>query len=416
MNPRLKSFLGGVAYLTTGHSIARAIPLLALPFLTRLYTPEDFAGLGVFLAVATILNSISSGGYEFGIVVARRDWQASSLFWLSVTLSVVLSGVFFVGLSIAERVSSNTFTHSISLPVLLPFMVITNTSLEALRQVSIRYSRYSVISHSVILNNFVSVLGQLTISQVVGGANGLIIGSFMGQVSAVVYLGIRSPSLTTQQIRRILRTAIAYRDYPSLRLPSNLLNRVISEAPVLILRIFVSETIIGYYFMGKKLAGTPVTLLGRSIGRVFRGQFAKDYNQGVSSKSTYLQTFAILVGLSVAIFGTIAATISLWIGPVLGSEWVPAIPIIQILTIRFAAAFVSSPLSGVYDITRKLHLNLLYQFTYGVVAVGGFYLSFLLTEWPSPLWVFSLASVFMSVLYVYIGSAISSFRPQKTTR
>ena len=60
MIQRLKpksEFSRNVLTLMTGTTIAQAIPIAISPILTRIYSPEDFGLLALFLAVFSILSN-----------------------------------------------------------------------------------------------------------------------------------------------------------------------------------------------------------------------------------------------------------------------------------------------------------------------------------------------------------------------
>jgi len=60
-SPRAGGYFRDVGVLVTGTAVAQAIPLAASPILTRLFGPEDFGLVGVFLAIATVLAVVSTG-------------------------------------------------------------------------------------------------------------------------------------------------------------------------------------------------------------------------------------------------------------------------------------------------------------------------------------------------------------------
>ena len=66
-------FSRDVLTLMTGSTIAQAIPIAITPILTRLYMPEDFGVLALFVAVTAILGSIANGCYEFAIMLPEQD-------------------------------------------------------------------------------------------------------------------------------------------------------------------------------------------------------------------------------------------------------------------------------------------------------------------------------------------------------
>ena len=87
------SFGAHVLTLTTGTTIAQGIPLFIAPVLTRIYTPEDFGIIALYMAIASIIAVISTGRYELAGMLPDKNEDAINIFALSVVL------VFFVSLT-----------------------------------------------------------------------------------------------------------------------------------------------------------------------------------------------------------------------------------------------------------------------------------------------------------------------------
>lgn len=85
------SFNKNVLTLATGVSIGQAIPLLISPILTRIYSPEDFGILALFLSIATLISVISSGRYEQAIMLPDTDEEAMHLTVISWTFAAISS-------------------------------------------------------------------------------------------------------------------------------------------------------------------------------------------------------------------------------------------------------------------------------------------------------------------------------------
>ncbi|SVD81723.1 uncharacterized protein METZ01_LOCUS434577, partial [marine metagenome] len=84
-------FSKNVLTLVTGTTIAQAIPIAISPILTRIYTPEDFGVLALFISITTILGTIANGRYELAIVLPKRDNNALELTALSIIITIGFS-------------------------------------------------------------------------------------------------------------------------------------------------------------------------------------------------------------------------------------------------------------------------------------------------------------------------------------
>jgi O-antigen/teichoic acid export membrane protein len=57
--------------LMTGTGLAQLIPIIVSPFLSRIYSPEQFGLFALFLATVSSLSVMATGRYELAIILPR---------------------------------------------------------------------------------------------------------------------------------------------------------------------------------------------------------------------------------------------------------------------------------------------------------------------------------------------------------
>ena len=80
---KIGKFAKNVLTLLTGSTIAQAIPIAVSPILTRLYTPEDFGILALFLAIVSFIAIVFTGQYESAIILPEKYEDVINIFFLS---------------------------------------------------------------------------------------------------------------------------------------------------------------------------------------------------------------------------------------------------------------------------------------------------------------------------------------------
>ena len=65
------------AKLISANAIAQAIGLLVYPILSRLYTPEDFGLLNLFLGIGGLLVLLSTAEYQYAILLPKEERKSS---------------------------------------------------------------------------------------------------------------------------------------------------------------------------------------------------------------------------------------------------------------------------------------------------------------------------------------------------
>ena len=79
--------------LFTGTALAQGLLVAASPLLTRLYTPEHFGTLGLFLALSSFLAAIIAWRYHLAILLPEGDDEAINLAILSFLLAIGTTGL-----------------------------------------------------------------------------------------------------------------------------------------------------------------------------------------------------------------------------------------------------------------------------------------------------------------------------------
>ena len=89
-------FSKNVLTLMTGTTIAQAIPIAISPILTRIYTPEDFGVLALFVAITTIFGTIANARYELAIMLPKKDEDAINIFALGFIITCFISLILLI--------------------------------------------------------------------------------------------------------------------------------------------------------------------------------------------------------------------------------------------------------------------------------------------------------------------------------
>ena len=67
------------ARLLSANVVAQAIGLLVYPILTRMYAPDDFGLLNLFMSIGGIFVLISTADYQNAIVLPKEESRARAL-------------------------------------------------------------------------------------------------------------------------------------------------------------------------------------------------------------------------------------------------------------------------------------------------------------------------------------------------
>lgn len=84
---RGNDFLRSVTVLAGGTAAAQLLMVLLLPVLTRLYSPQDFNTLSVYLGLLSIFSVVATLRFELAISLPEEDGEAAHLLALGLGFS-----------------------------------------------------------------------------------------------------------------------------------------------------------------------------------------------------------------------------------------------------------------------------------------------------------------------------------------
>ncbi len=350
-------FGASVGTLLSGSAGAMAIAYLAQPILARLYSPEAFGGLDVFLSMFSLLIPIASFRYEDAMMLPERDEEALHVTWLALLLMAGVSAI----------VAASTSLIEISGPYgwviwLAPALFLARLGKIAEVWLS-RKRRYGSLSQGQIGQAVATTGVRLAGGMRDAGVGGLIGGFFAGQaVSTTLWVGLAftngwralPAALRWNEIRTVLHR---YRRFPQYSTPSSLLNALVTRLPFLVLAYYVDAAAVGYFGRAFAVLAVPLSLLGGAVSQVFFVEGAEAVRRGTLAGLT-ARVHGRLVAMGV--FPTLALVVAApeLMEVVFGAPWREAGVYLQILAPWLFLASVASALTRVFDITERQRLDL----------------------------------------------------------
>jgi len=115
---RKSSFARDVFKLASGAAFAQLLSMLATPILTRLYAPDAFGILAVFLSIIAVPGEIACLGYDRAIVLPEKDEEAANLLVTSLGFVALVTGLSIVVIWLG----TGTITRLLRAAALAPYM------------------------------------------------------------------------------------------------------------------------------------------------------------------------------------------------------------------------------------------------------------------------------------------------------
>ncbi|MFC1596086.1 oligosaccharide flippase family protein [Candidatus Margulisiibacteriota bacterium] len=375
------STLNNIATLFFGNIIGQVIVVGAMPFLSRIYSPEQFGVFGTIAAITMVISAIASLRYEMAIVLPGKDKEALNLFVLSNILIAIFSVIVYATIVLCKPFIIAYFSQgAIIYPYLwfIPFAVLFSGFFRIANYWLTHRSDFKLLSRLLILKSIIMVMFQ-----VIAGLNGLgASGLIMGQICGFLGIGVLflfsffrkegkiiARSIHINKIKQVAREYHFFPKYSSLQV---LFNTLSQNIPIFFFAFFYGPKAAGFYLLAYKLLNLPVFLVSQSVRQVIYKKTADTHNiQGnvhlLLKKSTlYLAVAVIIPTLIVMIWGIDIFKL------VLGEQWAISGAYSRILAFWLFFAFVNPPAVMAYQVFSLQRILLVFEVILLVLRAGAF--------------------------------------------
>jgi O-antigen/teichoic acid export membrane protein len=338
----------------TGTLIAQLLTFLLLPFVTRIYTPEEYGKLSLFLALALVLIPIGTFKFDVILVVLGTEREAKDLLAIGIFTSTLISILTFPAIYTYLRLFGNVPNSNALLQSLLFSVFLLIQCLSVLfTQSLLRLKKDSRIAYSSILQNgsigFLQIglgklkpTGEILIST-------FILGKIIGTSPLIKY--VKKLVLNQQlNIRDLFETFKKHKTNGILVLSGTLMNATAIGLPTLVTGIFFGLHYSGIVAVTLSILTVPITLIGGAVGSVMISEVSsikRDFPNDEFKVKSVIQTFQKILFFSSFIFILISITLGPYVfGLFLGNNWEEASRLVAWIAIPFGINFLWQPFSN----------------------------------------------------------------------
>ena len=364
----------------TGSTIANAIPVAISPILTRIYSPEDFGLLALFLAVTTIFGTIVNGRYELAIMLPKKDEDAINIVALGfIIMSLITLILFVIVIIFNEKIVHLLSNKDIGTWLyIVPLSIFLIGLFNLLNYFNNRKKHYKDIAKANIIKSITMVAFQIVVGYLREGAAGLISGQIASQMTANMKLltNIIKNKLLLSKIskKKILQVAKRYKEFPKFSIAGALANKATGNLTNILISIFYNVSTLGFYSLVQRVLGVPSVLIGNSIGQVFFEEASKEKQLTGKAVKVFKSIVKKLFIIGAPSFGILFFIVEDLFAFVFGEEWRVAGGYARIMIPVFFIGFIVSTVSIVDSIFEKLFFYLCLQIGYLVSMTIALYL------------------------------------------
>ncbi|MFN5325145.1 MAG: lipopolysaccharide biosynthesis protein [Bacteroidota bacterium] len=380
---RQQELVKSILTLFTGSAIAQAIPLLVSPFLTRLYSVDDFATLTIVATLISLVGVVVTGRYEFAVGLPSKDADGRKMVQLALLFTIVISLLVSSVLLFGRDVIASWIGFPADPDYLfaVPLAALFYGGYQSYSFWQIRCRNYVVISGSRIGQSLTNSGLSLGLFYSGLGINGLVIGNVMGHFSAFLYSFMatrdRLKGFWNNKFSELKELGSKYGDMPRVNSIHALSDVGQTTAVVLLITSFFGSVSTGLYGLTIRILQAPLNMMGNSLSMVFYKEVAEKTANNHQISKLLLSTVKTLLLISIPVFLVI-----LIMGPdlfsfVFGANWRDAGVFAQILSPWLFLNFIASPLSNLPIILNRQRAFFIYSLVGNLTVI----LSLVISGW-----------------------------------
>lgn len=394
-----------IAKLSSGQIAAAAIPFVSAPILGRIYSPQEYGVLGLYIAFAAIFAGASTLQFQNGVLAVRSTRESNAMAGLALMSSLgvsVIAAIVAVTIWLAFG-SRPGFGSNLVWLLVLPLSVISSSIVLTGEVVLNRRQKYGALARLLVLSSGVTALTTIAFGLSGWTTAGVMAGYLSGEVvrTAGYIMLLRSLSFRPFALgmHGLIRLGKRHALFPRFSLPATLLSSLIIQMPALALGGFGTSALLGAFARAQRLVSMPFLLVGTAISHVFRQRASDDYRAGGSCRAIYKKTALLLAAIGFAPMCILIA-----FGPrifeiFLGPDWTIAGEIAQILAPALYLRMIAAPLEAIFHFTGNQRTALRYNVVFLAMVLAGLLGPVLLAGDPMLIiWGFSTVSCLLYCL------------------
>jgi O-antigen/teichoic acid export membrane protein len=362
-----RAFLQSIKLVLSGTAIAQSIPLLGSLIIARLYVPMEFGVFSAWLGVVMTAAVMITGRLEMALVV-EPDGEPRRFAMIATLVTIV-------GVCSASTIIAVCIYWSVpvirNLTPSLVLMFLPATLLAATVQTWQSWAAAEGLYRELSSIRIAQALGVTGIQIIVGWfapnaaslALGYVLGVFSGVCVSAYFMPINLNFLKPWPKFKVRLIAfwVNHSRFPLFALPADVINTTASQLPILIIASKFGAESSGLFALTIRVLGAPIGLLGAAVLDVFKRSAATSFRDNNHCRHDYIGTFRLLAPLGVVLaIGIMIVAEPLFV-LAFGESWRYAGVIAVWLMPMFAMRFVASPLSYVFYIAGKQHIDLVWQ-------------------------------------------------------
>jgi O-antigen/teichoic acid export membrane protein len=268
-----------------GTVAAQALGILALPLLTRLFTPEAFGQLQLYLSVVGILLVVTAMRYEIALLRAEGDAEFTATLQLCGLINFSVALLVAAGCALVAAQPGLVGPSVRELLWFLPAGVLLGGLVQTIGYLPLRHKAYAAGASAKVMQAVGNVVGAVGIGVTAPFTGGLVTSDLLGRVASICSLA-RHRSLFTRetwqrpQLQALRAAALRFREFPLVAVPGGLINAAGGTMTALLMYGAFDAAVSGQYGLVERSLMLPVGMVAVAVSQVFIADLSASLRDG----------------------------------------------------------------------------------------------------------------------------------------
>jgi O-antigen/teichoic acid export membrane protein len=361
-----------------GGAGAQALTVVTLPIITRLYSPEAYAGWALLMSVVIIFTSVATLRYELAVVLPSTHEEAANVMAVCAVVTAIVAACSALLLTVSGAwLLGEGFYKELKLWLWsVPPLIVATGMYQSCNSWCTRTQEFRWYSLSQLALPLLTIIGQIS-AALLGWktSSGLIAGTLIGQFTSLLLLlifiyckyGMLILRAISQQ--RVRQSFFKYKVYPSYMTPYTLIGTIRDRLVYFLVANFGGKSEVGFYNLSSRLVNMPNSLLSSAVRPVFFQRAAStDFKSLEGLINRALHSLAICAVPFWVLFLFHAKTL---FALVFGEPWREAGLYASILSVPAIPLLLGNWLDRAFDVLGRQRLAFTLELVFSGVSVAG---------------------------------------------
>ncbi len=363
--------VSGVRWMSINQVGVQIIRLVVQLAMARILEPRAFGLMVMALVVLSFLEILR--GFGTGMAVVQRDHVdqglLSSVFFFNLGLGVAITGL----LALLAPLVSAGYGDSALTPVLqvigLSLFVLSAGDLQ--QWLLRRDLRFAPVAAANIIGTLVNGVSSIVLGVLGAGVWSLVVGNVAGYTMTTVIVWFASPwrpnaHFSFTDIRQLLGFSANLSAF-------NVFNFFLLNGDKIIVGRFLGAGPLGFYGMAQRVLMYPVTSVLTSLQEVMFAGLSRIKDDHAEVRRIYFRACAVCAMLCFPAMAVLAVVADNLVHVVLGEQWDPLVPLIQILAPIGGIQAVSFSTGTIFESQGRTDLYLRWGIFSGLLMLGSYF-------------------------------------------